>query len=365
MPDTLRDDIEAAFEEHEPEAETPTETVPDAPDDAPPPEDPPESAQAPPDAEETGPEDPPARPERPERPRDAKGRFLSSETHPDDVERYPTLTEDRVERPPEGWRPTAREGWAELPAEIRREIHRRELDIATTQQQTAAQRELAERFERVVRPYEPLMAARGVMDPMEGLQGLLKTAAGLQTGSAPQKAQLVGQLIKDYGVDVNALAEVIEGQPPSAAVSPDPQLDTRLKPIEAFMERIENQIGESERRTMAEAAQSLEAFASDAEFLPDVRQDMADLLQLATDRGRTMSLQEAYDTACRLNPEVRGLMEQRESAQRETAERESTQRKAEMANASPRGRQPAPTAPSAQNGTLRDDILQAIDRLES
>ena len=52
-----------------------------------------------------------------------------------------------------------------------------------------------------------------------------------------------------------------------------------------------------------------------------MRDDMADMLDLAAKRSRVMSLKEAYDRACMMNPGISKIIEQRKLASAATAGR--------------------------------------------
>jgi hypothetical protein len=334
---TLRDDLEAAVAEAEKDLLEP-ETVEAAPAEEP--------EEAPPEPEAT------EEPERAPRRRNAKGQFLADEAHPDDVEKYPNLTDERTAKAPESWRPQAREGWDELPDHVKREAHRREYDIQTGQQAAAAHRDLAERFERTVAPYAPLIAAQGASDPVEAIGGLLQTAAVLQTGTQQQKAERLADIISAYGVEIGTLDDVLTGR---AAGEPTQQseeariqalVDARVKPLEERLAGVQDQSQEHTRRTIDE-------FSQQAEFLDDVRMDMADLIDLASARGRKLSLQQAYDTACRMNPEISRVLESRKTAPKQA-----------LADSVLNGRQSGVEPPPASDGSIRSDIEAALRTLE-
>ena len=54
---------------------------------------------------------------------------------------------------------------------------------------------------------------------------------------------------------------------------------------------------------------------SQNEFYNDVRSDMADLLDMAANRGRQMSMQDAYNTACAAHPQISKVMAGRQAQQ--------------------------------------------------
>jgi hypothetical protein len=62
------------------------------------------------------------------------------------------------------------------------------------------------------------------------------------------------------------------------------------------------------------SAAAVQEFSAKAEFLDDVREDMADLLEGAARRGVALTMEEAYDRACHMNPDIRRVLQQRESA---------------------------------------------------
>jgi hypothetical protein len=66
-----------------------------------------------------------------------------------------------------------------------------------------------------------------------------------------------------------------------------------------------------------QAVQSIHEFGADPknEFFDDVRMVMADFLDMAASRNQQMSLQEAYDRACALNPEIAQIMAHRRTSQ--------------------------------------------------
>ena len=53
------------------------------------------------------------------------------------------------------------------------------------------------------------------------------------------------------------------------------------------------------------------AFSQKAEFLGDVRNDMADLIEMAANRGYSMSMKEAYGKACALSPQITAVLAER------------------------------------------------------
>ena len=59
-------------------------------------------------------------------------------------------------------------------------------------------------FKQMLQPYEPHFAAVGLTSE-QGINEALKMSAVLISGPPQQKAELMSQMIKDYGVDIGML----------------------------------------------------------------------------------------------------------------------------------------------------------------
>ena len=89
---------------------------------------------------------------------------------------------------------------------------------------TPEHRQMAEAFGSAVAPYQAYLASKGVSAP-QAVQILLAAEYQLSTGGPDQKAKILAQLAKDYGVDLDALYEVEEAAPASPEIA---SLRTRL-----------------------------------------------------------------------------------------------------------------------------------------
>lgn len=247
----------------------------------------------------------------------------------EEVETTPPAKEEAVQptqQPPDGptapisWQAVAREEWAALPKAVKDEVMRRERDYATGIQQSreAAQRGTA--YDQLLHPFQPMFSANG-QTPVEGVRSVLQTAATLQMGAPQQKVQAIAGLIHQFGVDLQSLDTYLaEGNMPEQAQG-NPQfeeaLNRRLAPLEGFL----NQFNEGRQRHQQamsnNASNEVAQFAQDPtnEFYREVRADMADLLDLFSNRGVNLTLQDAYQKACAMNPAVQQVLETRKARQ--------------------------------------------------
>jgi len=218
---------------------------------------------------------------------------------------------------PVSWTPAAREHWAGIPPEAKAEIVKREGDIARGLQQASGHKRVADEYFRTVAPFQQYIQAAN-STPAQAITELMTTASQLTAGSPAKKAQVVQNIIAEYGVDISMLDNLLAGEP----VPDDPNaplltaIDERLAPINDFMGQVQHGRQEQAQEVNEEAATELGTFQeSHNEFYDDLREDMADLMEMATNRGRTMSLEQAYNHAANAHPEIGPILKQRTAAE--------------------------------------------------
>lgn len=218
---------------------------------------------------------------------------------------------------PVSWTPAAREHWAGIPPEAQAEIIKREGDIARGLQQASGHKRVADEYYRTVAPFQSFIQAAG-SSPSQAITELMTTAAQLTQGTPQKKAQVVQNIIAEYGVDITMLDTLLAGEtPPDDPNAPLlTAIDERLAPINDFMGQVQHGRQEQAQEVNQEAATELGAFEqSHSEFYGDLREDMADLMEMATNRGRTMSLEQAYQHAANAHPEIGPILKQRAAAE--------------------------------------------------
>jgi hypothetical protein len=157
------------------------------------------------------------------------------------------------------------------------------------------------------------MSADGFRNPMEAVQSYIQVAASLRLGTPAEKAQKLAEMVSHYGVDIQALDSALAGETPQ-----DPQvtqmeslLEQKMAPVNQMMQNLAMMQQQKGVASQQEASQAVQQFSQQAEFLPDVRYMMADMLDLAAKQGREMSMEQAYDLACQMTPQVKSVMDKR------------------------------------------------------
>jgi hypothetical protein len=365
---SLRDSIAAALEENETTAPAPEAPVAAEPASAEP------VAEA---SEATGsPDDPagqdldalaegkeqPDNDQAQQRERDESGKFKKNEGIQPGPKSGPKQQADRA---PASWKPEVREHWAQLPEGVRAEVARREAEVARTLQETAEARRTVESVMKTIAPYEGFIRAEG-SNPLQAIDNLMSTAARLRTGTAPELAQMVAGIVNQFGIGrfgngfIEQLDSALAGQQPRQA---DPQtmavqqaVQQQLAPVQQFISKFEQLQQAQQQQAVQESYNQVGQFLQQAEFGEDVREDMADLLELAQKRGVQMTLQDAYQRACMMNPSVAKVMSQRQQA-RGAMQRGDAAQRARSAAVSVSG--------SAPMGAMRQEATDVRSAIEA
>lgn len=216
-------------------------------------------------------------------------------------------TKEKEARAPQSWKPEAREKWASLPDEAKREIVRREREIATTLQQSADERKFAHDMHSLFQPYDADMRALGVT-PKAVVQDLLNVSHVLRRGGASEKADMVARVIEQHGVDLVVLNDRLMKKQPEQTQDANPAISQRLAQLEAAEQARQREVLE---RTNSTINSEIDAFSGDPknEFFHDVAPLMVAMLQ----NGQAETLADAYEKAVWAHPETRKVLTGRQA----------------------------------------------------
>ena len=240
----------------------------------------------------------------------------------------PTAGNGEDAKPPVSWNAEAREAWKDIPKAARDYIAQREQQVAVGMQKNAEGAQRAAAMDRTLQPYSQYLAMNG--GPGETIKNLLATGANLQMGSPVQKAHQIANLIKQFGVDIGTLDNILVGQPPPKEHQQD---DTVQRAVQQAVAPYQQMLQEFQQGRQQQAEQfngqvrtELQQFQSNAanEFYADVKMDMADILDMAANRGQQMDLATAYDRACKLHPSISKILDTRNAAQIAARKREAS-----------------------------------------
>lgn len=263
--------------------------------------------------------------------RDENGRFKPKNTSPDavaavseQVTETPAQDEHKwsPERPPSSWKPATRELWGNLPLEVRQEITRREEDAlrgaTRLQEQFAPLREIQQHMEPIIRELQGL----GV-SPQQHIDNVMATERRLRTADLPTKFDALLGIADQYGIPLREIVNRSVGQevlrnPQQQQVQIPQELQREIQQIKQWQEQQEQSYVNNE----------VAQFGGQQEFFNDVRLHMADLIE----KGVASDLNQAYEMATWANPEIRGILIERQA--RGTTNQQVQTRQARAASAS-------------------------------
>ena len=248
-------------------------------------------------------EAPPAAPEQP-----------PGEEQPQaDPDTPPMAAED--DKAPVGLSPEAREAWKDVPPAVKADIAKREADYANGIKQYAESAKRVQGMDRALAPYQQYFAMNGGIGKV--MPGLLQTGSVLQMGTSAQKVAAVAGIIKQFNIDIRSLDNQLVGQPAPAGAQQqgemEQMLNQRLGPLQQQLAGYQQRDQQQAQEAQQAVATEVDAFSTNVknEFYNDVRGDMADLMDMAVNRGQNMTMQQAYDKACAMHPTISQIMTSR------------------------------------------------------
>jgi hypothetical protein len=246
---------------------------------------------------------------------------------------------------------------------VQQEVVRREMEVGRALQESSQARNALSHVQSALAPYAANIQATGG-DAIACMISLFRADHVLRHGSLAEKAHMAADIIKNYGVDLATLDSVLAGQQPQAdpnAALADKlrrEMQAQLQPVLQYFGGIQGQRQQALQQINQNASSEVAAFGQDAahEFYEDVRNDMADIIDLYTARGASISLQEAYERAINLHPQVREIVAKRAEAERASAAAQAAQRARRTAASITSAPAPAGAVP----GPVADDRRAAL-----
>lgn len=251
---------------------------------------------------------------------------------------------DRTATAPSSWTRETAAKFAELPADVRAEIHRRETEYHKGIRQINEMASIGHDVQSVVRPYMQTFQQAGI-HPLQAISTLLQTEHSLRYGTPEQKAQMMAQIARDYGVDM-------------AQVQPLPPVDPQVQELQRQnqqLQQFQHETLQTQQQAVLSEIQAFGANPANAHF-EVVKNDMAALLT----SGQATSLQDAYDKAVWMRPDIRkSLVEQQRTEAEKTAATLAREKRAQSAAVGIKGNAPSKGSVIKPGANIRDVVAAA------
>jgi hypothetical protein len=237
---------------------------------------------------------------------------------------------------------------------------RRERETARVLQETAEVRKGAEGVREILSPHMDRINSMYGGNANTAIANLLGVERTLVSGDPVAKVNLVANMIKHFGIDLVALDSALAGLPvPQEAQQQsaiERMLEQRLSPIQQFIQSQQQREAQQRQQTEQEVAHTVETMATDPNFpyFEDVREAMADLIEINSRRGIYISLPEAYNKAVRMNDETYQAASVRESSQAATQAALQAHQAAQRAKGAAVSVSGSPSMPGGNQGNPQD-----------
>ena len=276
--------------------------------------------------------------------RDEAGRFARSEPRNEAEPEEPPVWK----RPPASWKKDYHEIWAKADPKMQEYAWQREEQMRAGVEPLLSKAQFADAMQEAIQPYMNTIQGLG-LQPEKAVAALMEADHKLRTSDPQTKMQYFMQLAQSYGINLGAMQPQAPGAAPMQPNSVDPlvwQLQNELNQVRGEVMGWKQQQEMMENQTLLN---EINQFSLKAEHFEDVRPTMIQLLQ----SGVAQTLDEAYDKAIRLDPnlfEQTLKAKQAEEAAKQAKEANRVAKSARAAAVSVRSATPgANTAPKAAN----------------
>lgn len=302
--------------------------------------------------------------EEPGQPRDELGRFANNEDEAPEISEVPEIPEVPEEPPidmPTSWSKEHGESWGTLPRNIQ------ELVVDREKEQLADYTRKTQEISDFRRTYDEIRPALDHVAPLLQQSGISHGDYIGRLVSADQMlrdnpADFIRQAAQAYNIDLSALSEGEQGQP-------DPQFQTLQDQVNNMQRMLHQQNQTAVQQEQQAILTQIEEFSSTTDengnpkypHFETVNDVMAQLIQA----GAAQGLEDAYEKAVWGNPEIRqSILDQQEADRKAALEKEQAEKVAQAKNASKSVTgAPANGASTGQPpaGSLREEISASFD----
>lgn len=284
-------------------------------------------------------------------PRDEKGKFQKASPEP-----APEPVAVVAKPAPKSWKAEEKALWDKTPAEIRAIIERREAEVEKGFTALDEDRNFGKSMKETIAPYMAIIQAEGGT-PVTAVQSLLNTAYYLRSNATPQeKGAMIRGLAKQFNADLTETTPT--------AVQPNDALAATQRELAELRQTIQKQpeiFKQEQEKALID--RTISAFAADPKNVhyEKLRPAMASLLS----GGQATDMQDAYDKARWVDPEIRPLMlaeQQKASEAKRIADAQAKTVIAKKTAVSVKGSPGiVPMTNGKANGSIADDLRAAME----
>lgn len=279
--------------------------------------------------------------------RDESGKFTSKTAQPEaepEAEEEPPVWK----RPPASWKKDYHEVWATADPRLQEYAYQREEQMKQGVQPLLEKAKFADQIQEVVQPYMQTIQGLGI-DAPQAVKALMEADHALRYSDPQQKRALFARLAQQYGVDLSGVTEIQQQQMPA-----DPNVSALQHELNRIRGEVMSWREQQEQEKNAQLLTEINHFSQKAEHFEEARPTMIQLLQ----SGVAQTLEDAYEKAIRLDPELFESVQASTQAKLDAQKRAAADKAAKTARAAAVSvRSSAPGAPTAAKAQDRRSLL--------
>lgn len=201
--------------------------------------------------------------------------------------------------PPPGWSPQAKAEFNALPEAVKAAIAHRENEVSSGFKQYSDKAKEAQWVDNLFAPYDNQLRQSGM-----SREQIVRNWANAELALQRDPVSTIGWLMQQYGVTPQHFT-------PQQGQQPNPQYAVQQM-VQPLQQQVEQLVRLQEQREVAQVEQTIQQFADARDrsgqplypYFHNVQDEMAFLI--ANDRAK--DLRDAYEKACRMDPEISALL---------------------------------------------------------
>ena len=247
--------------------------------------------------------------------RDDAGKFASN----NDKTVEEPVEEPVWKRAPASWKKDYHDVWQTADPRMQEYAWQREEQMRKGVEPLISKAQFADQINEVVNPYLQTIQGMG-LDTPKAIKALLEADQMLRTSNGQEKLQLFGRLAQQYGVNLNEV---------NFPQGVDPTIYALQNELNNVRGEVNGWKQQQEQAQNQQLLSEIEKFSSKAEHFEEARPTMIQLLQ----SGVAQTLEDAYEKAVRLDPELFDSVQVSRQAELDNAKRVAADRAAKSARA--------------------------------
>lgn len=273
------------------------------------------------EVEAAAPEPERAQPAQAEKPRDEVGKFAKATAAAPTEEK---TEEDPVwRRPPASWKKDYHETWNLADDKLKQYAWQRESEMKAGVEPLISKAQFADQMQEVLNPYMNTIQGLGI-DAPKAVKALMEADHALRYSNPQEKRQYFARLAQSYGVNLNDMGNDLPQQ-----VHVDPTIYALQNELNNVRGEVMGWKQQQEQQQNQALLGEINNFSQKAEHFEEARPAMIQLLQ----SGMASNLDDAYEKAIRLNPELFDAVQNGRQAEVEAAKRSAANTAAKRARA--------------------------------